>query len=106
MAKLLIIEDSPDLCEIYKSFLSDHEIAFALELPEIEPLIDAVDLVICDYNFNPLLSFEQVKEIIGDRKPLILCSGEPEMVRKYGGILKVDLSNHLKPVISKLLKTG
>lgn len=106
MAKILIIEDSKELCEIYKSFLNEHEIVFALEQPEIEPLIEQVDLVICDYHFNPVLSYETVREIVGNRKPLILCSGEPNQVEKYQGVHKIDVSKRLKPLINDLLKSG
>lgn len=104
--RLLIIEDSPDLVFIYKDFLKEFDLSFALELAEIEPLIDQVDLVICDYYFNPHLSFEQVREIVGDRKPLILCSGEDSKVRQYGGVLKVNISKQLKPLLNDLLTLG
>lgn len=106
MAKLLIIEDSRDLIEIYKDFLKEFDLLFALEQEEIEPLIDQVDLVVCDYHFNPRLSFEQVRDLIGDRKPLILCSGEDDKVRQYGGVPKVNISKQLKPLINDLLKLG
>lgn len=104
MAKLLIIEDSRDLIEIYKDFLKEFDLLFALEQEEIVGLIDQVDLVICDYYFNPRLSFEQVRDLIGDRKPLILCSGEDSKVQQYGGVIKVNISKQLKPLINDLLK--
>lgn len=104
MARLLIIEDSLELVEVYKSFLDEFELVFSIEQKEIEDLIDQVDLVICDYHFNPSLSFEQVRDLIGDRKPLILCSGEDDKVCQYGGIPKIEAAKRLKPMIFSLLK--
>lgn len=103
MAKLLIIEDEPELRDIYVHFLREFEIIFALEKDEIEAVIEQVDLVVSDYSFNPRLSFEQVREIVGDRKPLILCSGQFDKVDQYGGVHKIEASKQLKPRILALL---
>lgn len=103
MKKLLIIEDAFDLREIYEAFLSEYQITFALEREEIEAVIETVDLVICDYSFNPNLSYEQVVELINGRKPVILCSGEPNKVETYGGVHKIDISKVLKNRIKSIL---
>lgn len=104
MKTLLIIEDEQDLREVYEAFLGgEFRIVFALEREEIAKVIETVDLVVCDYSFNPRLSFEQVAELIGQRKPLILCSGQADKVDQYGGVHKIEASKTLKPRIKSLL---
>lgn len=104
MTKILIIEDSPDLVFIYRELLEDCELKVSLDQGEIASLIDQVDLVICDYHFSDVLSFEMVKEMVGSKKPLILCSGEDDKVALYGGLRKMDMYKGLKPRIVDLLK--
>lgn len=103
MKKLLVIEDMKEIREIYLRVLEEYELKFALEKEEIEPLIDEVDLVLCDYHFNPKLSFEKVKEMVGDRRPIVLCSSDPYQVQKYDGVLKPEIMRNLIPRINKEL---
>lgn len=104
MARLLIIEDCADIRELYLELFPDHEIVFALERAQIELLIDRVDLIVCDYHFSPLLSFEEVKAINNNRKPLILCSSDEAKVKEHGGILKMNTFRALNPRILELLQ--
>jgi len=106
MKRVLVIEDSQDFLDIFKQFLStDFEVVVSLDQDEIERLIPEVDLVICDYHFSPVLTFEKVVEIVADRKPVILCSGSPDVTYRHS-VPKTEAYKSLKPLALSLLNQG
>lgn len=101
--KILVIEDSVDFRTIFMEYLSrDFDVVDSLDEKEIESLIPTVDLVICDYHFSPVLTFERVVEIVAERVPVILCSGSPDVTYK-NAVPKCEISQRLKDTVQKLV---
>lgn len=104
--RLLIIEDSESLRLLYQNYLAgEYEIVFTLEREEIEPLIEQVDLILCDYHFSDKLSFDQVREMVNGRRPLILCSGDDAVLETFQpSIHKLQMSRSLRKTLCSCLE--
>lgn len=103
MARILIIEDDEQIRWCYGEMLKGHSLVFTLEEEEIEALVTTVDLVICDYHFSPRLTFERVREIVGKKRPLILCTGDDKPAHSHK-VHKFDMFHDLCPLVSGLLE--
>lgn len=104
MKKLLVIEDEPQLVELYEALLvPQYRIHVTQEWSQIIQHIRDCDLIVCDYHFNPKVTFEMVHEIAQRlKKPIILCSSINESKHSVQ-IHKLDMYKNLVPTINKIL---
>lgn len=107
-AKILLIEDTIEIAHCMVAHLGEaFEVIHTVDdVSLIEAVIPTVDLVVCDYHFSQKLTFEKVVEMVGGRKPVILCSGDPS-VQYENKVEKTEITQKLKPMIGSLLqRTG
>lgn len=80
--RILVVEDSPDLCAVYVSVLSKHyEVTVSIDPIEISCLIPQSEFVLSDYHGVP---FNVVRdECERQHVPLLLVTGELERYYTY-----------------------
>lgn len=83
LTKLLVIEDSTDMCEAYQAVFHRHgyHAVFSLDMKEIRETMPMVDVVLSDYHMG--LDFNVIKALAKQlNKPLLACTSVVECVHE------------------------
>jgi len=118
MAKILVVEDEPDIAETLQAMLSArrHKVAVCLDSRECMKMAKGIDLILLDL-MMPLMSGEDVLKELRAKKiktPVILMSAvgsmsekEHSLREKYlgvGFVCKSDFAEKIDAAIKKALK--
>lgn len=99
--RILIVEDSPDLCEVYRAILSkQYEVTFSLDPLEISCLVPQSEFVISDYQGVPfaLVRDECERQCV----PLLLVTSELDRHYQYQVSKPISLDHLLAEIEARI----
>ena len=103
--KVVIIDDEPDLCDLFVDMFTSGEVEVISYLNPIDALAgvrrDPPDLIFLDY-LLPKMDGEEFARVLGANIPIVLVSGDVGVKSEFGFVTVVNKPYH-PDVIQELI---